>query len=844
VNPVAEIRVAFKPLRRKLLLPLIFFGVIVTSLGSWLIHRSFSTDLDEQMLHRAQSVSDALSYAAELVDGADELQRMVTALGGEREVSEILILAGTESRVIAATRFELRGQAALELTDPELREDLAHVLDRGGRCKHFSPEEDEYELAAPIVFSGSQLRNGSGGDGVAYVEFDTRHIGRAALNNTLLFTGFLASVVALLTFVAYGMLQRLVLEPAEQITDAIVRRAAGEVGAMVGLRATDEIGAVGRALDGMLLSLDAKEEERRAAEAALRASEERFELAVKGSNDGLWDWQFGGVEVYYAPRFKEMLGYAESEFANTIASFDQALHPDDRQAVWLQVSASLEDRRPCDVECRMRTQQGEWRWFRFRGQAVQKRDGSPPRMAGSISDVTARKHAEDALRRQTSVLSEAHSALAFKTDELLLQSQELERAKLAAEAASRAKSEFLANMSHEIRTPMTAILGYVDMLHSAGGTELSPDQHREAIDAIHRNGHHLVAIINDILDISKIEAGRMTIECIAASPVAIVTEIHQLMLARAQSKGIGLRVEYCFPVPASIVTDPTRLRQILLNLVGNAVKFTQQGEVVLCIGTDIGVSGETLLRIDVRDTGIGMTAEQVNSLFQPFTQVDSSFTRRFGGTGLGLSISVRLARMLGGDIRVMCEPGAGCMFSITVACGGLAEMRMLNSAQELDALANEPDPTRETQARASADDNEPASALPAPQGPRILIVDDGPDNRRLFTLFLKPLRARLQTAENGRIGRDMALDAWRAGEPFDLILMDMQMPELDGFSATRELREAGYAFPIVALTANAMAEDRERCLAAGCDDFSTKPVDRPRLIATCKQWIAPRTQQA
>ncbi len=394
---------------------------------------------------------------------------------------------------------------------------------------------------------------------------------------------------------------------------------------------------------------------------------------------------------------------------------------------------------------------------------------------------------------------------------------ELAHARDEAEAAAKVKSEFLANMSHEIRTPMTAILGFSEMLMD---DKMEPRQ-MEAVTTIRRNGEYLLQIINDILDLSKIEAGRLEAEYVPCSPSQILSEVISLMRVRAQEKGLPLEIRFDGTMPQSIQSDPIRLRQILINLTANAVKFTETGSVCVEARMVGAGSADPKLQVDVIDSGIGMSAEQTARLFKPFTQVDSSSTRRYGGTGLGLVISKRLAESLGGDITVRSVLGEGTTFTLTVTTGPL----------EGQAVLGEPDPLPSQSDRC---DNREAVGIAA--GCRVLLAEDGPDNQRLISLLLKKAAIDVEVSENGRDACDRALRAQDEGTPFDVILMDMQMPVMDGYDATRELRRAGYTGAIIAVTANAMSTDREKCLAAGCDSYLTKPVDRQGLISAVSEY--------
>jgi PAS domain S-box-containing protein len=397
---------------------------------------------------------------------------------------------------------------------------------------------------------------------------------------------------------------------------------------------------------------------------------------------------------------------------------------------------------------------------------------------------------------------------------------DLVEARQAAEAAAHAKSAFLANMSHEIRTPMTAILGFTDILLARGRLAHISLESLEAAKTIKRNGEYLLGIINDILDLSKIEAGKMTVEQIPCSPCRIVAEVVSLARVRAEAKGLPFSLEYDGVIPETIQSDPTRLRQILINLVNNAIKFTEVGSVRLVARFVDDRSGPRM-QFNVVDTGLGMTEEQVAELFQPFSQADASTTRRFGGTGLGLSISKRLTEMLGGDISVVkTQPGVGTHMRVTVATGPLDGVRMIA------------DPLSATVVASTASKETPCAAQAALSGCRILLAEDGPDNQRLIAHVLKSTGAFVAVVENGQLAADAALAACQEGKPFDVILMDMQMPVMDGYEATRLLRQKGYDRPIIALTAHAMSGDRGKCLEAGCDDYASKPIDRSKLIET------------
>ncbi len=456
-------------------------------------------------------------------------------------------------------------------------------------------------------------------------------------------------------------------------------------------------------------------------------------------------------------------------------------------------------------------------------------DGEIGVLARSFNHMADRIHEsyasiERQVAERTAELEHQRAKLETEVTERKSAQAQLQQSKEAAEAGNRAKSDFLANMSHEIRTPMTAILGFSDNLLDPA---MSEADRRDAVNTIRRNGSYLLEIINDILDLSKIEAGKLVIEHAETSPISIVTEVVSLMRVRADGKGLLLQVGHEGPIPERIHTDPTRVRQILINLIGNAIKFTESGSVRLVVR--LADAQTPQLRLDVIDTGIGMTAEQAGKIFKGFTQADETMTRRFGGTGLGLTISKRLANMLDGDITVKSEPGRGSQFTVTIATGPLDGVRMIERVSE------------STIHDAPSEDKAPAPQ-PARLACRILLAEDGPDNQRLIAHVLKKAGAEVTVVDNGKLASEAALAAQQQDRPFDVILMDMQMPVMDGYEATTLLRKRGYAGPIIALTAHAMAGDRDKCIHAGCDDYAAKPIQRKKLIEVIQACLpAPTT---
>ncbi len=383
-----------------------------------------------------------------------------------------------------------------------------------------------------------------------------------------------------------------------------------------------------------------------------------------------------------------------------------------------------------------------------------------------------------------------------------------------ARQASVSKSEFLANMSHEIRTPMAAILGHADVLL----THLKDADNRGCVDTIKRNGNHLLELINDILDLSRIEAGKLDVELESCKLAEILADIWSLMHIRVEGRAVDLQVVCDGKLPTFISTDPKRLRQVLINLIGNAIKFTEEGQVKL-LTSCVRREEQYAIRFEVQDTGIGISQEHMTKLFKPFSQADSSVTRKFGGTGLGLSISKRLVSMLGGQLTVASQLGVGSTFCVELPVGELKDVAF--SECEIEKVSNE----------AEAEVARRKESLNC----RILLVDDRRDVRFLAQHILEGAGAVTVTATDGREGIAAIRTAEEEGVPFDIVVMDMQMPIMDGYAATSELRAKGFNRPIIAMTANAMAGDAERCLNVGCDDYQSKPVDAAELISKVRR---------
>ena len=516
----------------------------------------------------------------------------------------------------------------------------------------------------------------------------------------------------------------------------------------------------------------------------LHASEQRLLLAVQGSNIGLWDWNLQTHHVHFSDEWAAMLGFAVSDLAPHYTSLIGLLHPDQALRFGNEIGAYFDARRTDTfrAEVQLRCKDGAYKWVAFTGRVVEyDADEEPVRATGVSMDISASKAYEQAMAT----------------------------ARDAAEAASRAKGDFLANMSHEIRTPMNGILGLTELCLA---TSLDAEQ-RGYLEMVHTSARSLLTVINDILDFSKIEANKLDIEHQPFNLPQVIRHTLAPLKLRAEGRDIALRTELAPGLPEWLSGDAGRLRQVLLNLVGNAIKFTESGHVTL--GVEVvpaAPNGPPVLRFSVQDTGIGIAPDRLASVFDAFSQADTSISRRFGGTGLGLTISSRLVRLMGGELQASSQLGKGTRFWFDLAL----------------PLAQAPAP-----------DLSPASDE-LPQGLRVLVAEDHPINQVVARKILEHLGQQVTLVANGELAVAAFVNQ-PENQRFDLVFMDIQMPVLDGFAAARLLRAhelpLGRRTPILAMTAHAMEGYREQCLAGGMDGYVTKPVERKQLVQEMRRVL-------
>ncbi|TYQ30437.1 ATP-binding protein [Pseudanabaena sp. UWO310] len=679
-------------------------------------------------------------------------------------------------KVLAADRIakSTDSDAALDLGVT----DLSSLQNAIASNQIFSQIDGKFlKVVAPLPDTEGHVR------GAAMVYLSLESV-QDALNDQLKLALALTIVVLTIGLSASYFLSRWITQPILLLSRASKLLSEGQWEQVVAINRSDELGELGnsfnlmanqlqdsfRALEKVNADLEDRVEERTE---ALRISEERFQLTMQSVNDGIWDWYLDTNQVYFSPQWKLILGYADDELVNKLSTWEELTHPEDLGSAYAGIHAHLKGLTSTyHLEFRMRHKDGDYRWILSRAKVVAWDGmGQPLRLVGSHTDISDRKVTEI----------------------------ELQAAKQAADNANQAKSEFLANMSHELRTPLNGILGYAQIL---GRMDALPEKVNQGVHIIHQCGSHLLTLINDVLDIAKIEARKLELDPKAIYLPALIQGVVEISQIRADQKRLDFIYEADRHLPMGIITDEKRLRQVLINLVGNAIKFTDKGSVILKVEPLEINENNTHLRFAVTDTGVGIAPDDLQKLFRAFEQVGDR-SRQAEGTGLGLAISQQIVQLMGGQIQVESQLGIGSTFFFEIVL----------------PLAND----------WNQQQNISAGNIVSYQGERkkILVVDDRWENRGVILSLLEPLGFMITEAENGLDG----LEKIRMDLP-DLVILDLSMPVMNGFELLKHLRndQSLRHLKVIVSSASVSNIDRQLSLEAGGDDFLAKPVHAEDLF--------------
>ena len=730
-----------------------------------------SKDFVQTSASRTASILDYVYRRSDI----EQAEIVISQLGSDPNLTSVMLFDERDI-VRLSNRYENRDRPISETGSALYAKIFAEVRSTMAGKIIFSQNKQQLIAIYPVLLQSLPGELRPSRVGILFLEHDLTKIKQEAqqiaLKRSLLFSSTLMIFCLGLWFFFDLTLTRRVA----RLVAVSNNLADGKLSDRASLSGSDEVAQISTAFDQMATKIQENTK-------ALELSEERYNIAISGTNDGLWDWDLRSNEVYYSPVWMKILGYESDPLPLVLSTWSENVHPEDFILAEQAIQSHLRGETPIyEHTHRMKHQNGHYIWTFAKGKCLRNEEGKPYRLVGTITDITAKKEAEE----------------------------ELKMAKEAAEIANRTKSEFLANMSHEIRTPMNAILGFSDLLQSM----TTDDRYQSYLQAIRSSGKTLMSLINDILDLSKIEAGKLQLSYEGINLRALINDIQQIFSVKAAEKGIQLLATVDESVPEAIAFDEVRLRQILFNMVGNAIKFTEQGHVSIQVSSSWSAEQKIQLVLQIQDTGIGIAPENQTRIFDIFTQSEGQSTRKYGGTGLGLTITRRLTEMLGGSIKLTSELGKGSIFTLIFPSVIIETHTHQISKHNQDVDFNQ--------------------FVPA----TILIVDDIESNRHLLRSFFQSTEHKILEASDGYEAIQMA----KNHHP-DVIIMDILMPNLDGQEATLWLRNNPdtSTIPILILTASLMIGLRTQ-LEPHCQGFLTKPLVRADLVEALKGILTLRPE--
>jgi two-component system, sensor histidine kinase and response regulator len=790
------------PIRMAIVAPFIALVVVMVATTAYVAHSSNFEEANRvATLFQRQALSD-VTLRLRASGGANHAAVGAALAGATTRKSHRVVIADRSGRVLQAS--EETPQTVLDGVSRGVREKLRDLDAPGSSASFHFDQVTPKPLARETYFARAAAFDASPGHEWIIVSVLPASAYLRGMREVDRRSAVVLGVALVSALLLAAVVSALVSAPIQRVADAVRALARGELGERVPQSRWEEANALADSFNHMAARLEAsfqelvrevevrkkRERELEASESRLRVSENRVRLAVQAASVGIWDWDVPSGGLIWDESMCRLYGLDAADFGGTIQAWERCIVPEDAERTLADVNAAFRGEREFAAEFRIRRPDGSVRMIRGRGDVFRDAEGNALRMIGINWDVTEQRETEQELRRHRDHLEEL---VRERTDQLT-------SAKEQADAANRAKSAFLANMSHEIRTPMNAILGFGQLMRR--DASLSP-RDRERVGKILTSGEHLLELINNVLDMSKIEAGGIALRCATFDLHEAIRDVDAMIRVRAESKGLRLELEGISRLPRYVRSDVAKTRQMLLNLLGNAVKFTREGRVSLLADSRASARG-AILTFTVEDTGVGIADDELDRVFEPFGQTASGIASR-SGTGLGMPITRDFARLLGGDLTVRSVLGRGTTFVLTldVWVGAFSDLAQRGSP------------------RAG-----PVKLVPGRPPPKILVVDDEEDNRVVLAELLESAGLLVIVAVDGL----EALERFAAEQP-DFVFMDVKMPRMDGIEAIRRIRQRpeGAKVPIVALSASVYEQESGLVVREGANAFIAKPFREERI---------------